>query len=339
MRYSASPIVRLVNSLKPILLYALCGTFFAACAGSVSPMTSGGGAGVAVVPSTAGAVARAGKSSRTFHYAGKKQTFKVPPGVNRITVTALGAGAPSAYGGLVEATIPVQPGESLAIFVGGAPNGMEGGYNGGGSGGYCDTQNQSCPLAGQGGAGASDVRQGGSSANDRVLVAGGGGGGGGEGQHHGGRGGAGGGLRGTRGHAGTSGVIASIDAIAGGGAFGTGGTQRDGGAGGKGGAGNHQWIVQGLPGADGVLASGGTGGSTAQGYNLAGGAGGGGGGGYYGGGGGGSGANATAGGYSEGVGSGGGGGGGSSFVEKSATHVTIEEGRGSDAAGLIVIYW
>lgn len=339
MRYSASPILRLVNSSKASLLYALCGTLLAACTGGVSPTASGGGAGVAVAPSTAGAVARAGKHSQTFHYTGTKQTFKVPPGVKRITVAAMGAGTPSAHGGLVEARITVQPGESLAIFVGGAPNGMEGGYNGGGSGGYCDTQNPSCPLVGEGGAGASDVRQRGSSESDRVLVAGGGGGRGGPGQHHGGRGGAGGGLGGMRGHTGIRGVIASIDAIAGGGGGGTGGTQRDGGMGGKGGTGNHQWIVQGLPGADGMLASGGTGGSTEQGYNLAGGAGGGGGGGYYGGGGGGSGANATAGGYSEGVGSGGGGGGGSSFVEKSATHVTIERGKGSDGAGLIVLYW
>ena len=123
----------------------------------------------------------------------------------------------SARGGLAAATIAVQPGESLAIFVGGAPKGMQGGYNGGGTGGYCNLSNYpSCPLVGEGGAGASDVREGGNSVKDRVLVAGGAGGTGGKGQHHGGAGGGGGGLTGIHGHAGKGCFIASFNATVGG---------------------------------------------------------------------------------------------------------------------------
>ena len=59
------------------------------------------------------------------------------------------------------------PGETLAIFVGGA--GRNGGWNGGGSASL---------LVGAPGGGASDVRQGGDALTDRVVVGGGGGGGG-----------------------------------------------------------------------------------------------------------------------------------------------------------------
>ena len=173
----------------------------AGCGGSQLPIGNGG------VPS---ALVPAASKTETFHYTGKKQTFIVPPGVTRIRVKAMGAGTMSARGGLAAATIAVQPGESLAIFVGGAPKGMQGGYNGGGTGGYCNLSNYpSCPLVGEGGAGASDVREGGNSVKNRVLVAGGAGGTGGKGQHHGGAGGGGGGLTGIHGHAGKGCFIAS----------------------------------------------------------------------------------------------------------------------------------
>lgn len=63
--------------------------------------------------------------SPTFDYTGAEQTFEVPSGVTRVTVTASGAsggGGSGSYGvgangGLVKARIPVRPGESLAIFV------------------------------------------------------------------------------------------------------------------------------------------------------------------------------------------------------------------------------
>ena len=84
----------------------------AGCGGSQLPIGNGG------VPS---ALVPAASKTETFHYTGKKQTFIVPPGVTRIRVKAMGAGTMSARGGLAAATIAVQPGESLAIFVGGAP--------------------------------------------------------------------------------------------------------------------------------------------------------------------------------------------------------------------------
>ena len=80
--------------------------------------------------------------SRTFRYTGARQNFTVPTGVTRVTVEALGAsggaaGDPGGLGGMVTATIPVTPGESLDIYVGGAGSKYGGGgYNGGGSGGY-----------------------------------------------------------------------------------------------------------------------------------------------------------------------------------------------------------
>lgn len=102
----------------------------------------------------------------TFNYTGAQQTFTVP-GVRRLMVTASGASGANGEdrggfrGGVVSATIPVTPGESLTIFVGGGGN--NGGFNGGG--GCCNF----------GGGGASDVRQGGSGLANRVVVAGGGG--------------------------------------------------------------------------------------------------------------------------------------------------------------------
>jgi hypothetical protein len=125
--------------------------------------------------------------SRSFAYTGKAQTFTVPVGVKAVKIVASGASGPSGEyhyggnGGLVKATIPVMPGEKLAIFVGGeggaaayGTNGA-GGYNGGGDGGQVTS---SYFIGGDGGGGASDVRQGGTSLSDRVVIAAGGGGGG-----------------------------------------------------------------------------------------------------------------------------------------------------------------
>jgi hypothetical protein len=87
---------------------------------------------------------------------GDRLVFPIPPGVNRIGITAGGAGS---AGGLVRATIPVHLGEALTIFAGGAPRALQGGFNGGG-----DSVRPSDPaqaIAGTGGGGASDVRLGG----------------------------------------------------------------------------------------------------------------------------------------------------------------------------------
>lgn len=134
--------------------------------------------------------------SQTFSYTGAMQTFIVPSGVTMISVDAYGAqggsNSPSTnvnYGGRVQADIPVTPGTTIYVYVGEKPNGLTGGWNGGGNG----------ETAGQGGGGASDIRIGGTTYNDRVLVAGGAGGGGfwsGEEVH----GGLGGGLIGGNGY-------------------------------------------------------------------------------------------------------------------------------------------
>lgn len=153
----------------------------------------------------------------TFEYTGSKQSFKVPAGVTQITVDASGAAGGSgnglrqrlvgrgALGGRVRATIAVTPKRTWQSSWEAAAE--HSGYNGGGEGaskGYGD------------GGGASDVRKGGDTLADRVIVAAGGGGGGGEGVycgnkncHHGDRGGNGGG--------------GGRDGAAGGDAFGAGG--------------------------------------------------------------------------------------------------------------------
>ncbi len=264
----------------------------------------------------------------TFEYTGSKQSFKVPAGVTQITVDASGAAGGSgnglrqrlvgrgALGGRVRATIAVTPKEDLAIFVGGS-GGEHSGYNGGGEGaskGYGD------------GGGASDVRKGGDTLADRVIVAAGGGGGGGEGVycgnkncHHGDRGGNGGG--------------GGRDGAAGGDAFGAGGggggNQYDGGNGGD--NGYSQYDCNGV---EGTL---GNGGSTSHGSCGA--AGGGGGGGYFGGGGGGAGSYVyvrSGGGFTPG----GGGGGGSSFAQSGAKHVKMTRGAKTERGdGQVIISW
>ena len=136
---------------------------------------------------------------------------------------------PSALGGLVKATIPVTPGETLAVFVGGAGIPEGNGYNGGGANGNSGTCSGS--GCGGGGGGASDVRQSGDSLKSRVVVAGGGGG---EACcNNAPQGGAGGGLHGA---AGANGAAKDRRGFFGG-QGGKGGSQNRGGRGGKGGRG------------------------------------------------------------------------------------------------------
>ncbi|MCA8933918.1 MAG: IPTL-CTERM sorting domain-containing protein [Rhodospirillaceae bacterium] len=111
----------------------------------------------------------------TYTYTGAAQSFVVPAGVTSVTIEAWGAqggintaGITNNLGGYATGALPVTPGSTLYVYVGGQPVGVAGGFNGGGAG---DT-------GGAGGGGASDVRQGGSALADRVLVAAGGGGGG-----------------------------------------------------------------------------------------------------------------------------------------------------------------
>jgi hypothetical protein len=202
----------------------------------------------------------------TFNFTGAMQTFTVPLGVTSVVITAQGAeggtggtnNGGSGLGGLVTGRLAVTAGSILNIFVGGQGGAGTfggsgaGGFNGGGAGGGGS-------LAG-GGGGASDVRRGGVTLTDRIIVAGGGGGAGGAGVAI--VGGGGGGLTGQTGNV-------SASATGGGG-----GTQAAGGAGGTGFA----------TGAAGALGIGGAGAAGGIGAGGAGGAG------YYGGGGGGAGA-------------------------------------------------
>lgn len=210
---------------------------------------------------------------KTFSYTGVEQSFIVPTGVTAIDVIArggAGGGKPhgKGRGGRVHAMLLVTPGETLAIFVGGAGSSSGGGFNGGAIGGHGGYD------SGYGGGGASDVREGGDYLGDRILVAGGGGGQGGlfafgRERHLYGTGGKGGGS--TAG-SGTNGSFTSSKYCGGGG--GAGGTQS---AGGKGGFGGECTLGSGNAGANGTLGIGGAGGQ--HGHGSGGGTNGGGGGG------------------------------------------------------------
>jgi hypothetical protein len=108
----------------------------------------------------------------TYTFTGAEQTFTVPAGIRSVIVVARGAPGGEKYGvrggrgALVTADLPVTPGQTLYVTVGGAgaDDGL-GGYNGGGSSDY-----------GSGGGGASDVRTESGNLANRLLVAAGGGG-------------------------------------------------------------------------------------------------------------------------------------------------------------------
>jgi hypothetical protein len=301
--------------------------------GIVAFSACGGQRGDGVMP--AGSASEARNGSATFKYAGKEQIFKVPRNVTQLRVFALGGNGSSQYddhfgfGARVSALIPVTPGERLYVLVGGNASKGIGGFNGGADGGV-----DGCCAGiggGGGGGGASDVRAGGKSISDRIVVAAGGGGEGGEGGENsqGGRGGNGGGLRGSNGGVGKA---AYSDCN---GRGGRGASQSDGGAGGAGSDCGYKYNYQaGGTGEDGTRGSGGAGGNGgSKGAGKDAGAGGGGGGGYYGGGGGGGGGDSK-----EQFGIGAGGGGGSSYVESSATSVHFYSGW-LHVGGLVVFDW
>lgn len=309
----------------------------AGCGGSQPPI----GAPPITGPRTANDNVDSLPYHKTFQYTGGKQSFNVPAGVKSITVVARGAagdggtGSTSEHyeyfgrGGRVYATIPVRSGEKLYVFVGGRGDGSYqggNGFNGGGQGGeYPSCKGDHCYS--YGGGGASDVREGGDSLSNRILVAGGGGGAG--TARVATHGGGGGGLTG-----GDGGDSSSRS----GGSGGSGGSQNGGGAGG--GGGSHGSYGSGGPGGNGEAGNGGSGGQAGyngSGYPQYGGAGGGGGGGYYGGGGGGGGAPPGADG---GEGPGAGGGGGSSYVERKALKIRMWRGwKNATSDGLVVFSW
>ncbi len=146
-----------------------------------------------------------------FNYTGSAQTWTVPDGITSIDVTLTGAeggvsyydasrGSHAGRGGKVTATLAVTPGQVLNLYVGGKGqdftnvSGVQamGGYNGGGNGGAYGYYSA-------GGGGASDIRIGGTSLSDRVIVAGGGGANG--YGYYGTQGGHGGGTTGANGEA------------------------------------------------------------------------------------------------------------------------------------------
>jgi hypothetical protein len=205
--------------------------------------------------------------SNTFGYTGNVQNFVVPTGITKLNVELWGAQGGNdgtiigGKGGYAKGTLTVQSGSTIYVYVGGKGTdgpgsgqncNLAGGFNGGGpTGTVC------CSNAGAGagaGGGASDLRIGGQSLSNRVIVAGGGGGAGDNKE-----GGIGGGLTG-----GDGGTYNNVTA--------TGGTQTAGGQ-----PGGHY---------SSHTCSAGTAGSAGQGGIGDGNDGGGGGGGWYGGGGG-----------------------------------------------------
>lgn len=147
-----------------------------------------------------------------FTYTGTTEEWIVPAGVTEIDALTLGAQggdvgdeiytvATGGLGGSAAAPLPVTPGDTLIVTVGGAGGsvgpcnaqsiGGAGGFNGGGTGGGI---NLACEAAG--GGGGTDIRTAGGTLADRILVAGGGGG---AAHVEGGTGGSGGGLTGGRG--------------------------------------------------------------------------------------------------------------------------------------------
>lgn len=281
-----------------------------------------------------------------FPYTGDTYTWTVPTGVNSIQITLAGAqggnsgSSSGGKGGVDTGTASIAPGTTIYVVVGG-----QNGFNGGGAAGVTI----SGYTAGSGG-GATDVRVGGSSLNNRLMVAGGGGGAGrntcsyqtgGAGGYPGGLGGLGDGRLGDSGTAtaggsvrGTSTDSAGLGSCSSSGWGGGGGGQRGGGGGGGygtstggtngscGTANNHvnsTASTAALASQGGCFGFGGNGGN----YNLNG-NGGGGGGGYYGGG---------AGGGNWGTG----GGGGSSFID-SVTAATYANGVQSGNGYALIVY-
>jgi hypothetical protein len=242
----------------------------------------------------------------TYVFTGAPQSFTVPACVDTLYIQTWGAqggnaviGGTGGLGGYAKGDFLVSPGDMITIYVGGQ-NGYNGGGNGGKNGDIDYNGTNQGGFAGVGG-GASDVRFGGVTLNDRIIVAGAGGGGG----HAGvwpncqpaspaGNGGDGGATDGGTG--------SSFDCNCGGGG-GTGGLMGTLVAGGNAGFTNSgNCGVQSINGTNGSFGMGGNG---SMGFDLGNGGGGGGGAGYYGGGAGGQGYNTTP---------GGGGGGGSSFT-------------------------
>ncbi len=276
-----------------------------------------------------GTFLKAQVTTQTLNYTGSVQTLTInstcptpvtitcygAQGANGASTASAAVGGTGGLGAMVSGIYTVAANGVLNIYVGGAGTGSVGGYNGGGNGGT------NTVSSGAGG-GASDIRFGGTSLANRIIVAGGGGGGGSAGCASstitGGNGGAGGGGNGT----------AGLNSVAGGG--GQGGSGTTGGAAGIGCS-----FASGTVGANGTTGIGGNGGNgpAVCGAFVSGG---GGGGGFNGGGGGGGGTAGTTSCSLNDQGAGGGGAGGTNYFAAGFTNTNVVAGTRT-GNGLVVI--
>ena len=123
----------------------------------------------------------------TFEFTSAEQTYTIPAGTDYVKLEVWGAQGGTysdsyqgGKGGYSVGYMNVTPGDELMIYVGGQPEmatpssgtHITGGYNGGGNG-HTNSYDGTTTY-GQGGGGATDVRVGGNTLYDRVIVAGGG---------------------------------------------------------------------------------------------------------------------------------------------------------------------
>ena len=172
------------SDAKPLSLGATLAALAGALCLGCAILLSVGAASALAAPSCA---ASGSNTVCTFSTPGA-DTFTVPAGVTEASFEVFGAqggGLPGqsvgGLGGRASADLALTPGATVTVVVGGAGGSVgacdaqetpgAGGLNGGAPGGSGECE-------GARGGGGSDVRMGGSSLSDRVLIAGGGGGGG-----------------------------------------------------------------------------------------------------------------------------------------------------------------
>jgi Glycine rich protein/HYR domain/Secretion system C-terminal sorting domain len=154
------------------VLHAQCVTL--TCPANLSASADSGSCGTVVnfTPPQAASTCVVANDSTVFNFTGTVQSFVVPPGVTSVTIKTWGAQGGANwvnnvnFGGYVQGTVAVTPGQTLYVYVGGQPTTTAGGFNGGGAG----------DGAGKGGGGGTDVRTISNDLNSRLVVAGGGGG-------------------------------------------------------------------------------------------------------------------------------------------------------------------
>jgi hypothetical protein len=117
-------------------------------------------------------------NSTTFSFTGSVQSWTVPSRVQAVQVECYGAGTSTANGGYSKGVVPVSPGDTLYLYVGGSNSGVDGGWPNGGDGGSKNYDNgySSGTMEGAGGAGSSDVRLNVDQRESTIVSAGGAGG-------------------------------------------------------------------------------------------------------------------------------------------------------------------